>query len=109
MSRRRAMVWATSPGPGDRCMSTSTHAAPAAADALGVEPVPVQVRFGPRATLSHFRRPLGDLASTQLPAAVRSASAGVDLVHLDRSVTTWLADPRYRPTVLSLHYRARLD
>lgn len=79
------------------------------AEQLHVHRVPVVAPAGIRARLAHIRRPMADLSRTALLDAVREAARDVDLVHLEGSLTAWLDDGAQVPSVLSMHYRARLD
>ena len=64
---------------------------------------------GLRGAAHRLRRPVDELAGTELAAAVRDLAGGADALHLDQVETACLGpDPR-TPTVLHLHYRALLD
>lgn len=79
---------------------------------LDVRLVPVPDRRGGGAgdRLRRLRSPLDDLARGPFAAAVRTAAAEADVVHLDQVETACLAPyAGDRPVALHLHYRARLD
>lgn len=79
------------------------------AELLNVDRVPVVPPSGIRARVAHLRRPMADLSRTELLDAVRESARDVDLIHLERSLTAWLDDGARVPSVMSMHYRARLD
>jgi glycosyltransferase involved in cell wall biosynthesis len=60
------------------------------------------------ARLQRIRRPLGELAG-EFAASVRAASAEADVVHLEETETAWCDEGIETPSVVHLHYLARLD
>lgn len=77
---------------------------------LGVKmvSVPAGSRRG-RARLQRLHRPLDDLSSEAFLFQVREAASGADLVHLEEAETTWCDEGLSLPSLIRMHYRARLD
>lgn len=77
---------------------------------LGVKVVSVPAGSGRgRARLRRLRRPLDDLSSEVFLLQVREAARGADIVHLEEAETTWCDEGLSLPSLLHMHYRARLD
>ena len=65
-------------------------------------PGPVQAR------LQRIRRPLGELVGA-FAERVRVAAADADVVHLEETETAWCDEGIDKPSLVHLHYLARLD
>jgi glycosyltransferase involved in cell wall biosynthesis len=74
-----------------------------------VEVVPVPPLSPWRARLGRVTRPRAELAGGELEARVRELAREADVVHLEQPETVWLAQRLAAPTVLHVHYLARLD
>jgi glycosyltransferase involved in cell wall biosynthesis len=64
---------------------------------------------GWRTRLQHLQRPLGELARGSFAERVVEASHGVDVVHLEEVSTAACARGLAVPSVVHVHYLARLD
>ena len=60
------------------------------------------------ARLQRVRRPLGELTGA-FAERVRAAAADADLVHLEETETAWCDEGIDKPSLVHLHYLARLD
>lgn len=82
-------------------------------DDLSVEVVAVgsNEKGGPASWPGRLRRPLSALLDASFADLVRARAEAVDVVHLDQVETACLLEalPDGIPTVVHLHYRARLD
>jgi glycosyltransferase involved in cell wall biosynthesis len=75
---------------------------------LPVEVVPVAPLSSWRGRLRRIRHPRGELAGA-FAAHVAEAAREADVVHLDQAETVWCAEEVTAPSVLHVHYLARLD
>lgn len=75
---------------------------------LPVEVVDVEPPGALRARLQRATRPLGELAGA-FTERVRAAAADADLVHLEETETVWCDEGIAKPSLVHLHYLARLD
>jgi glycosyltransferase involved in cell wall biosynthesis len=71
--------------------------------------VPVPPLSPWRARLGRVTRPRAELAGGELEARVRELARDADVVHLEQPETVWFARSLPAPTVLHVHYLARLD
>jgi glycosyltransferase involved in cell wall biosynthesis len=74
-------------------------------EVLDVAPEPV----GWRTRARRLRRPMGELARSELADRVRSAARSADVLHLEEVETAWLDEGARLPSVLRLQYLVRLD
>lgn len=75
---------------------------------LPVEVVDVGPPGALRARLQRVTRPLGELTGA-FAERVRAAAAHADLVHLEETETVWCDEGIDKPSLVHLHYLARLD
>jgi glycosyltransferase involved in cell wall biosynthesis len=75
---------------------------------LPVEVVDVEPPGALRARLQRVTRPLGELTGS-FTERVREKAAGADLVHLEETETVWCDEGIAKPSLVHLHYLARLD
>jgi Glycosyl transferases group 1 len=75
---------------------------------LPVEVVDVEPPGPMRARLQRVTRPLGELTGA-FSERVREAAADADLVHLEETETVWCGEGVAKPSLVHLHYLARLD
>jgi glycosyltransferase involved in cell wall biosynthesis len=75
---------------------------------LPVEVVDVEPPGALRARLQRVTRPLGELTGS-FAERVREEAAGADLVHLEETETVWCDEGIAKPSLVHLHYLARLD
>jgi hypothetical protein len=75
---------------------------------LPVEVVDVEPPGAMRARLQRVTRPLGELAGA-FAERVRASAADADLVHLEETETVWCDEGLDQPSLVHLHYLARLD
>jgi glycosyltransferase involved in cell wall biosynthesis len=75
---------------------------------LPVEIVDVEPPGPVRARLQRVTRPLGELTGS-FAQHVRAAAANADLVHLEETETVWCDEGIDKPSLVHLHYLARLD
>jgi glycosyltransferase involved in cell wall biosynthesis len=75
---------------------------------LPVEVVDVQPPGQFRARVQRVTRPLGELTGP-FTERVREAAADADLVHLEETETVWCDEGISKPSLVHLHYLARLD
>jgi glycosyltransferase involved in cell wall biosynthesis len=75
---------------------------------LPVEIVDVEPPRALRARLQRITRPLGELTGA-FSERVRAAAVGADLVHLEETETVWCDEGIDKPSLVHLHYLARLD
>ena len=75
---------------------------------LPVEVVDVPPPGPFQARLQRVRRPLGELTGA-FAERVRAAAADADLVHLEETETAWCDEGIEQPSLVHLHYLARLD
>jgi glycosyl transferase family 1 len=75
---------------------------------LPVELVDVEPPGPFQARLQRVTRPLGELRGA-FAERVRAAAADADLVHLEETETAWCDEGIDRPSLVHLHYLARLD
>ncbi len=77
---------------------------------LGVEVVTVDPSEVPPTSFAHrLRRPHDDLARSPFQDRVRERAREVDVVHVEAVEAAWCAVGLPVPSVVHLHYRARLD
>jgi glycosyltransferase involved in cell wall biosynthesis len=75
---------------------------------LPVEVVDVEPPGAFRARLQRLTRPLGELTGP-FSERVRAMAADADLVHLEETETVWCDEGISKPSLVHLHYLARLD
>jgi glycosyltransferase involved in cell wall biosynthesis len=75
---------------------------------LPVEVVDVEPPGPFRARLQRVTRPLGELTGA-FSERVRAAAADADLVHLEETETVWCDEGIAKPSLVHVHYLARLD
>jgi hypothetical protein len=75
---------------------------------LPVEVVDVEPPGPVRARLQRVTRPLGELTGP-FAERVRAAAADADLIHLEETETLWCDESSSKPSLVHLHYLARLD
>ena len=75
---------------------------------LPVEIVDVEPPGALQARLQRITRPLGELTGA-FSERVRAAAADSDLVHLEETETVWCGQGIDKPSLVHLHYLARLD
>jgi len=75
---------------------------------LPVEIVDVEPPGPLQARLQRITRPLGELTGA-FSERVRAAAADSDLVHLEETETVWCGEGIDKPSLVHLHYLARLD
>jgi Glycosyl transferases group 1 len=75
---------------------------------LPVEVVDVEPPGAFRARLQRLTRPLGELTGP-FSERVRAMAADADLVHLEETETVWCDEGIPKPSLVHLHYLARLD
>jgi glycosyltransferase involved in cell wall biosynthesis len=75
---------------------------------LPVEVVDIDPPGALRARLQRVTRPLGELTGS-FSERVREAAKDADLVHLEETETVWCAEGIAKPSLVHLHYLARLD
>jgi glycosyltransferase involved in cell wall biosynthesis len=77
-------------------------------DDLPVEIVDVEPPGPLRARAQRLSRPLGELRGS-FAERVRAAATDADLVHLEETETVWCDEGIAKPSLVHLHYLARLD
>ena len=75
---------------------------------LPVEVVDVEPPGALRARLQRITHPLGELTGA-FSERVRAVAADADLVHLEETETVWCGEGIDKPSLVHLHYLARLD
>jgi glycosyltransferase involved in cell wall biosynthesis len=76
---------------------------------IAVEMVPVPEQDRSQAWSDLLRRPLGHLSRGEFGDRVRQLANGADVLHLDQAQTAWCDLGTDLPSVVHLHYLARLD
>ncbi len=76
---------------------------------IAVEMIPVPWQDRSQAWSDLVRRPLGYLSRGDFGDRVRQLAAGADVLHLDQAQTAWCNLGTDVPSVVHLHYLARLD
>ncbi len=76
---------------------------------LPVEVVPVEPPPKWQARVDKYRRPRGELARGAFLARVRELAGDADVLHLEETETAWCDLGVVTPSLVHLHYRARVD